>query len=181
MILALFSVLLEIGPSFSRQSVRAYCLEQVRFPDMSAPAGVKKSLPSSSHENPHFPLACFAHIPSHSFPWPSQKPCNAGVYPYPLVAGSARPNPKMAPQTQKTLYFLGFSVLRGGPRSWSETMVSEWGQTMGWGSIRRLWKPTGSGPIPKNQIYHPFQNHYTHQIIIFKLFIRTVWIRAGPI
>ena len=54
------------------------------------------------------------------------------VYPYPLGAGSARPNPKMgAPDPEKPL-FLGFSVLRGGLRPWSQTMVSEgarpWGR-----------------------------------------------------
>ena len=54
------------------------------------------------------------------------------VYPYPLGAGSARPNPKMgAPDTENPL-FLGFSVLRGRWRPWSETMVSEgarpWGR-----------------------------------------------------
>ena len=44
------------------------------------------------------------------------------VYPYPLVAGSARSNPKMgAPDPEKPL-FIGFSVLRG-----SETMVRDHG------------------------------------------------------
>ena len=42
------------------------------------------------------------------------------VYPYPLGAGSARPNPNMDPENP---LFLGFSVLRGGLRPWSQTMV----------------------------------------------------------
>ena len=54
------------------------------------------------------------------------------VYPYPLVAGSARPNPKMGAPDPENPLFLGFSVLRGGLRPWSETMVSEgarpWGR-----------------------------------------------------
>ena len=39
------------------------------------------------------------------------------VYPYPLVAGSARPNPKMGAPDPKKPLFLGFSVLRGA-RAW---------------------------------------------------------------
>ena len=54
------------------------------------------------------------------------------VYPYPLGAGSARPNPKMGAPDPENPLFLGFSVLRGGSRPWSETMVSEgarpWGR-----------------------------------------------------
>ena len=53
------------------------------------------------------------------------------VYPYPLGAGSARPNPKMGSPDPENPLFLGFSVLRGG----IETMVSDHGlgrgQTMG--------------------------------------------------
>ena len=46
------------------------------------------------------------------------------VYPHPLGAGSARPNRKLvAPDPENTL-FLGFSVLGGGLRPWSQTMVS---------------------------------------------------------
>ena len=41
------------------------------------------------------------------------------VYPYPLVAGSARPNPKMGAPDPENPLFLGFSVPRGGPRPWS--------------------------------------------------------------
>ena len=43
------------------------------------------------------------------------------VYPYTLGAGSARPNPKMALRTQKTLYFQGFLCSEGdreGARPW---------------------------------------------------------------
>ena len=46
-----------------------------------------------------------------------------GVYPYPLVAGSARPNPKMGAPDPENPLFLGFFVLRGGRdhglRPWS--------------------------------------------------------------
>ena len=55
------------------------------------------------------------------------------VYPYPLVAGSPRPNPKMGAQNPEHPLFLGFSVLRGGPRPWSETMVSEGARPLGRG------------------------------------------------
>ena len=47
------------------------------------------------------------------------------VYPYPLGARSARPNPKMGVPDPENPLFLGFSVLRGGLRPWSQTMVSE--------------------------------------------------------
>ena len=54
------------------------------------------------------------------------------VYPYPLGAGTARPNPKMGAPDPENPLFLGFSVLRGGLRPWSQTMVSEgarpWGR-----------------------------------------------------
>ena len=45
------------------------------------------------------------------------------VYPYPLVAGSARPNPKMGAPDPENPLFLGFSVPEGdrdhGLRPWS--------------------------------------------------------------
>ena len=54
------------------------------------------------------------------------------VYPYPLGAGSARPNPKMGAADQESPLFLGFSVLSRGLRPWSQTMVAEvarpWGR-----------------------------------------------------
>ena len=54
-----------------------------------------------------------------------------GIYPYPLGAGSARPNPKMGAPDPENPLFPGFSVLRAG----IETMVSDHGlgrgQTMG--------------------------------------------------
>ena len=54
------------------------------------------------------------------------------VYPYPLGAGSARPNPKMGAPDLENPSFVGFSALRGGLRPWSQTMVSEgprpWGR-----------------------------------------------------
>ena len=52
---------------------------------------------------------------------------------YPLVAGSPRPNPKMGAPGPENPLFLGFSVLRGGPRPWSETMVSEGARPRGRG------------------------------------------------
>ena len=55
------------------------------------------------------------------------------VYPYPLVVGSARPNPKMGAPDPENPLFVRFSGLKGG----SETMVSDHGlgrgQTMGRG------------------------------------------------
>ena len=54
------------------------------------------------------------------------------VYPCPLGAGSARPNPKMGSPDPEAPLFLRFSVLRGGLRPRSQTMVSEgarpWGR-----------------------------------------------------
>ena len=41
------------------------------------------------------------------------------VYPHPLGAGSARPNPKTGIPDPENPLFLGFSVLRGGLRPWS--------------------------------------------------------------
>ena len=55
-----------------------------------------------------------------------------GVYPCPLSAGSARPNPKMGAPDPENPLLLGFSVLGEGLRPWSQTMVSEgarpWGR-----------------------------------------------------
>ena len=54
------------------------------------------------------------------------------VYPYPLGVGSARPNPKTGTPDPENPLFLGFSVLGGGFRPWSLTVVSEgarpWGR-----------------------------------------------------
>ena len=56
-----------------------------------------------------------------------------GVYPYPLSAGSARPNPKRgSPETENPLC-IGFAVLRGGLWPWSQTMVSEGARPWGGG------------------------------------------------
>ena len=71
-----------------------------------------------------------------------------GVYPYPLGAGPARPNPKMgAPETENTLC-MGFAALRGGLRPWSQTMVSEGARPWGRGRsdllIGQISKPVGS-------------------------------------
>ena len=52
------------------------------------------------------------------------------VYPYPLAlgAGAARPDPKMGAPDPENPLFLGFSVLRGGLRRWSQTMARPWGR-----------------------------------------------------
>ena len=57
------------------------------------------------------------------------------VYPYPLGAGagSARPNPKMGAAEPENPLFLGFSVIRGGLRPWSQIMVSE--EARPWGGV----------------------------------------------
>ena len=48
-----------------------------------------------------------------------QKFSKQGVYPYPLGAGSARPNPKMGAPDPENPLFLVLSVFRGGLRPWS--------------------------------------------------------------
>ena len=50
-----------------------------------------------------------------------------------LGAGSARPNPKLGAPDPENPLFLGFSVLRGGLRPWSQTMVSEGARPWGGG------------------------------------------------
>ena len=50
------------------------------------------------------------------------------VYPCPLGAGSARPNPKMGASDPESPLFLGFSVLRGGSRPWSQKGARPWGR-----------------------------------------------------
>ena len=55
------------------------------------------------------------------------------VYPYPLGVGSARPNPKMGAPDPENPLFLGFSVIGGGLRPWSQTMVSEGARPWGGG------------------------------------------------
>ena len=64
---------------------------------------------------------------------PPKRSANKGL-PLPLGCGvcAARPNPKMGAPHPENPLFLGFSVLRGGLRPWSQTMVSEgarpWGR-----------------------------------------------------
>ena len=66
------------------------------------------------------------------------------VYPYPLDAGSARPNPnKGAPETEKPL-FIGFTALRGGLGPWSQTMVSEGARPWGRGRSEFAESPWSS-------------------------------------
>ena len=52
--------------------------------------------------------------------------------PLPLGAGSARPNPKKGAPDPENPSCIGFIVLGGGLRPWSQTMVSEgarpWGR-----------------------------------------------------
>ena len=47
------------------------------------------------------------------------KPHQTGVYPHPLGAGSARPNPKKGTPDTENPSCIGFTVLRGGLRPWS--------------------------------------------------------------
>ena len=69
-------------------------------------------------------------IPSYS--WDQSIGQQTRVCPYPLGEGSARPNPKMGAPDPENPLFLGFPVLGGGSRPWSQTMVSEgarpWGR-----------------------------------------------------
>ena len=73
------------------------------------------------------------------------------VYPYPLGAGSARPNPKMGAPDPENPLFLGFSVLRGGLRPWSQTMVSEgagpWGRGRSGDCQSWFFRPRKSGVL----------------------------------
>ena len=71
-------------------------------------------------------LYCIVRFPSPKTHDTFCSPCQqTGVYPYPLGAGSARPNPKRgAPETENPSC-MGFTPLRGGLRPWSQTMVSE--------------------------------------------------------
>ena len=97
--------------------------------------------------------------------WASSFLQQTRVYPYPLGAGSARPNPKMGAPDPENPLFLGFSVLRGGLRPWSRTMVSEgarpWGrgrsgdcdflqaqQATAFCRQKRNFTPTLSAPTP---------------------------------
>ena len=69
----------------------------------------------------------------------------AGVYPYPLGAGSARPNPnKGAPETENPL-FVAFTALRGGLGLWSQTMVSAGAGPWGRGRSEFLTKTNSIG------------------------------------
>ena len=70
------------------------------------------------------------HARVRSTPWLQQ----TRVYPYPLGTGSARPNPKVGALDPENPLFLGLSALRGLPRPWSETMVSEGARP--WGRAR---------------------------------------------
>ena len=74
-------------------------------------------------------------------------------YPYPLGAGSARPNPKMGAPDPENPLFLGFSGLGGGLRPWSQTMVSEGGRPWGRGRsgkcdlLKKFFILERAGPI----------------------------------
>ena len=85
------------------------------------------------------PKGCLSTTPPHKRAWSEiqksiveirdHKTQQTRVYPYPLGAGSARPNPKMGAPDPENPLFLGFSVLRGG----IETMVSEGARPWGTG------------------------------------------------
>ena len=49
-----------------------------------------------------------------------------GLPPYPLGAGSARPKPKKGAPDTENPSSIWFTVLGGGQRPWSQTMLSEW-------------------------------------------------------
>ena len=80
-------------------------------------------------KNVAFKKTLWVSLPKFSFARNTQQ---TRVYPYPLAAGPARPNPKMGAPDPENPLFLGLSGLRGGPRPWSQTMVSEgvrpWGR-----------------------------------------------------
>ena len=85
-----------------------------------------------------------------------------GIYPYPLGAGSARPNPKMGAPDPENPLFLGFSVLRGGLRPWSQTVVSEGARPWGRGrsgdcdislAVRFLLSPFPRNSCWVNQVF----------------------------
>ena len=73
-------------------------------------------------------------FPHHANPWKSWKISisKQGSTPTPWARGLRDPNPKMGAPDPENPLFLGFSVLRGGSRPWSQTMVSEgarpWGR-----------------------------------------------------
>ena len=79
----------------------------------------------------------------------SGKDQHTRVYPYPLGAGSARPNLKMGAPDPGNPLFLGFSVLRGGLRPWSRK-----GPDLGVGvdpeTVKRA--PRGTKPIHAGKI-----------------------------
>ena len=93
------------------------------------------------------------------------------VYPYPLVAGSARPNPKMGAPDPENPLFLGFSVLRGGPRPWSQTMVSEGARPWGGGRSGDCeFYPEGPGIEKLHLARTHGKNHAaTHEISEFSI------------
>ena len=53
--------------------------------------------------------------------------------PYPLGAGSARPGQKKGAPNTENPSSIGFTVLGGGLRPWSQTMASEWARPWGRG------------------------------------------------
>ena len=73
------------------------------------------------------------------------------VYPIPLGAGSARPNPKMGAPDPENPLFLGFSVLRGGLRSWSPKKARPWSR--GRSGDCDFW--TLRSPEPEGPWEHP--------------------------
>ena len=90
------------------------------------------------------------------------------VYPYPVGVGSARPDPKMGAPDPENPLFLGFSVLRGGLRPWSQTMVSEGARP--WGRGRSgdcdleglLWHPLRFTPSPHGTAMSSLQDLARH-------------------
>ena len=117
------------------------CFWTVRFfsapSRFSGPFRCLKSKPQGGREETDSPKTPFwiTVSPHDPFAAPLARPDfvqQTRVYPYPLVAGSARPNPKMGAPDPENPLLKGFSVPGEGLRPWSQTMVSEgarpWGR-----------------------------------------------------
>ena len=95
--------------------------------------------------------------------WGGIAPVQTRVYPYPLGAGPARPNPKMGAPDPENPLFLGFSMLRGGLRPWSQTMVSEGARPWGRGRSGDFQNCGVERPHnPTNTITHTHAHTHTH-------------------
>ena len=78
--------------------------------------------------------------------WDSIQASKTGL-PLPF-AGSARPNPKKGAPDTENPSCIDFTVLGGGLRQWSQTMVSEWARPQGRGRSKVAIQEIAS--IPKS-------------------------------